>query len=167
MKKLLRKTSAISVLAIALCGASLFAQSRALTDYIGQFNTEVSRQEPLSFTGAYESGTPGIQEISLYYSWKQPMKQPLAREKFLQFIGQFLEGLNQNYRLKTQLEPFPFPAKGLDVIIFFRNDKGKYASAPYVGQIAMKDGIITYYQFSDGEFQPISSESYFKAKQSL
>lgn len=147
--------------------APCYAQSKALTDYISQFNSQVTRSEPLSFTGAYESGKPMTREISLYYSWQQPMKKDLARQKFVEFTNQFLEGLNHNMLLKSQLEPFPFSAKGLDVVIFFRNDEGKYAKPPNIGQISLKSGEISYYEYVKGEFKLIDKESFFEAKQKI
>ncbi len=144
-----------------------FAQSKALTDYISQFNSQVTSQNPLSFTGAYETGKPMTREISLYYSWKQPMRKDLARQKFVEFTSQFLEGLNQNMLLKNQLEPFPFPEKGLDLIIFFRNEAGQYAKSPNIGQIALKNGEISYYEYMNGEFKLVDKESFFSAKQKI
>lgn len=155
---------AFFIAALVFVGVSLEAQSKALNDYIASFNNEMSKQETFTFTGCYESGQPGIEEISLYYSSISPQELDLAREQFLNFVDQFLEGLNENLRLKTQLKPYPFSAKGLDIVIFFRNKKGKYATSPNIGQISMKGGVITYYKFTQGEFKMVKQENYSTAE---
>lgn len=163
----LKKINALLVMMSVFLSSSLFSSSKALNDYISQFNTEVTQNAPLTFTGAFETGQPQIKEISLYYSWKQPMQMDLARQKFVEFVSQFLEGLNQNMRLRGQLDPFPFPEKGLDLIIFFRNDRGKYASAPNIGQISLNKGQVTYYEYKGDDFVPVYQESFFDAKKKI
>lgn len=145
----------------------LDAQSRALQDYVTHFNDKLPQKEAFSFTGCYDTGDKGIEEISLYYSSDQPQTLPMAREEFVQFITGFLKGLNQNLKLKGQLDPYPFTSKNLDVAIFYRQKNGKYATSPNIGQISMKGGVITYYKYASGQFEVIKQENFNTAYRSI
>ncbi len=159
----LKSKHLVFLIPLLILGTYLEAQSKALSDYIVNFNNQVTKNHEVSYTGSYESGSSGIKEISLYYSSSDPLHLDAAREMFLEFADEFLDGLNQSARLRSQLEPYPFSEKGLDLVIFFRDKKGNYAKSPYVGQITMKGGVITYSKFVQGKFEIIKQESYNSA----
>lgn len=162
------KVKLLGLLVLSFCLTSpLCAVSKALNDYIANFNNEITKKEPLSFTGCFDSGSQSIEQISLYYSSSNPQDLSGARKMFVTFVEQFLVGLNQNVKLKRQLASYPFDVKGLDIIIFFRNKKGNYASSPDVGQIAMKDGDVTYYSYSKSGFKELKQESYSSAQKQV
>jgi hypothetical protein len=152
------------LLVFTLSTTSLRAVSQALDDYIATFNDKMSKKEPLSYTGCFDSGNGKIQQISLYYSSNNPQELGQAREMFVSFVSQFLDGLNQNNKLKFQLNPYPFSVNGLDIVIFYRTKKGTYAPAPNIGQIALKNGKINYYTYSKSGFKEVRNESFLDAK---
>lgn len=163
-KKITLSKAFLFLLLFALNTPSLEAASKALDDYITTFNDEMSKKEPLSYTGCFDSGNGDIREISLYYSSDNPQELVKAREIFVSFVSQFLEGLNVNNKLKFQLSPYPFSEKGLDIVIFYRTKKGSYAPEPNIGQIALKNGVITYYTYSKSGFKEVRKESFLEAK---
>ncbi|MCH9634537.1 MAG: hypothetical protein S4CHLAM7_12900 [Chlamydiae bacterium] len=156
----LKSNSYFLIVALLFLHTSLQSQNRALSDYIVTFNDHITQQQQLSYTGFYERGSAGIHEISLYYSSTKLLSLDQARTLVVEFINEFLSGLNQSARLKSQLQPYPFTEKGLDIVIFFRNDRGGYAPSPYIGQVSIQKGIVTYSKFIRGQFEVIKQENF-------
>jgi len=88
----LKSKHLLFLIPLLLLGTSLGAQNKALSDYIVNFNNEATKSDAISYTGSYESGSSGIKEISLYYSSSDPLQLDAARQMFLEFADEFLEG---------------------------------------------------------------------------
>lgn len=141
------------------------AEHAYLKKAVDAFSEQVATSDRLSLTTYLEIGGTKIKEVSLFYSSTQDLVLEDARKLMLKVTTKFLDLINNNENIKPDLEPYPFTTSQLDVTIFFRDAKGRYAQHPKIAQISSHRGMITYYKFNQGEFQQFHQEDFKKAAQ--
>lgn len=141
------------------------AEHAYLKKAVDTFSEKVATSDRLSLTTYLEIGGTKIKEVSLFYSSTQDLALEDARKLMLKVTTSFLDLINNNENIKPDLEPYPFTSSQLDVTIFFRDAKGRYAQHPKIAQISSHKGVITYYKFDQGEFKQFQQEDFKKAAQ--
>lgn len=148
---------------LCFSGAGLPAISDELSRLIQKFSDDLDDEEGLSYTTSLELGKDKIREISLFYSGKKSLDVSQARVLIIKVVNEFLDDVNANHYLKSDLYEHPFPEDRLDITIFFRGKDGKYAKSPKVAQVSFHKGIVSFYKYSQGSFQVIHQENYQRA----
>lgn len=157
------KKSLFLLCILFLFSTQIEATSHALANTIQKFSNRADELYHLSFTVSLELGGEPITKISLFYSSKTPGDIEDIRPMIVDLADLLLSDINHNPVLSSELSPFPYTIDQIGITIFFRDKKGNYASKPYVGQVALVEGLITYYSFNGESFEVMQEEPFTKA----
>lgn len=118
-----------------------------LSKLVINYSTQMKVENHLDLEDSYAAYEDNVKKIVLRYSSQRLLTLYEARLMIVELVDGFLERLNYNSFVSSDLDHFPFTPDDLDVRINFESYYGKYCDEQYIGIIWLQDGCVYYYAF--------------------
>lgn len=140
-----------------------------LSRMVINYSTQMKTEKHLDLEDSYAAYEDDIKKIVLRYSSQRLLTLYEARLLIVELVDGFLDRLNFNSFVSTDLDHFPFTPNDLDVRINFESYYGKYCDEQYIGLIWLQDGCVYYYAFDRKDLRVDWDhdrlEPYFKSRE--
>lgn len=143
--------------------------SWAFSSLVINFSAKMKIENHLDLEDSYITYDQEVKKIVLRYSSQRLLTLYESRLLIVELVEEFIDWLNNNQELSSELEHFPFTSDDLDVRINFESFYGKYCDEQYMGIIWLNCGCVYFYAFDrkdlDLDFDHDRIEPYRKSRE--
>lgn len=131
---------------LAGCGPSIPQQDNAEKAFFKKYNAILKSDDPkLRLLGPSVMPRISINKFGARVMYQEEMPIDEARGFFIALVRQFVDRVNVSRDLKEQLSPYPLTIPRVEFTLSFWTDDMERPAKPYVAEIRLKDGEITYF----------------------
>lgn len=140
----------ITVLLPIFIFADLEEQYKLSNKYSNRVSSEASQKIAekynlrISSTGGGGGGYKGIKCFVQYFYKVGSFTQDQARNLIIQLTNDYLQIINSDKDLEPFLYEYPFPSKGIDIAIFFENNRKGRVFHPFLDSISTVNDKINF-----------------------
>jgi hypothetical protein len=111
---------------------------------IEKTTAELENRHGLYKAGSGIAGINIIEELYIAFSIYKPLSKEQARELILDCSKVFINNINNNSAIQTQLIKHPFPIENIRITIVIHNSDGSSIFHPYICVVSLEDGEIVF-----------------------
>jgi len=86
-----------------------------------------------------------IKMMSMSFEFFHPIDVQQGRQLLIFSINEYLRDINNNEKIRSYLNKYPFTEKNIEIHIWIRNPDGSMVSLDKIYYISAIDGVLTYY----------------------
>ncbi len=138
-------TIAFGFLCFLSCGYQSPRYVKLAHEITAKTAKKLKEEKKLCLVGTGGKMMHDIQAMDMSFNYYKVVDIQTARQLLVDSVEEYLSAINSNEKVRPYLHEYPFTAKNVEIVIYFRNPDGSKVASGKINIAAVTQGEVVYY----------------------